>query len=382
MKVAALFAGVAGLELGLSRSGHKVVLFNEIDPGAIEVLKTHFPKIPIHPDIRDLDGLPSGIDLITAGFPCQDISQVGPRIGINGEKSGLIDHLFRILEKNDVPNVLIENVPFMLQLHRGEAIKQIVDSLEKLEYNWAYRTVDTRAFGLPQRRKRVFLLASKVSEPWHSLFTDDETCTVPEYKKGIACGFYWTEGNRGLGWAVNAIPTLKGGSAVGISSPPAIWMPDGRIVTPDLRDAERLQGFPAEWTKPAEKTWTSRHRWRLIGNAVTVDVAEWLGRCIRNIGRNSKQSLKRRHIMRRKGWSSAAYGASDCSVQAVDVSEWPVRFEGRDLTEFLEFEPVQLSHRATKGFAERLNASSLHYEKDFMRALIVHRDKMKAKMDR
>ncbi len=96
--------------------------------------------------------------------------------------------------------------------------------------------------------------------------------------EGLACGFYWTEGVRGLGWAVDAVPTLKGGSTIGIPSPPAIWMPDGEIVVPEIRDAERLQGFDADWTEPAAATSRRKGaRWKLVGNAVSVPVARWVG---------------------------------------------------------------------------------------------------------
>ena len=76
---------------------------------------------------------------------------------------------------------------------------------------------------------------------------------------------------------VNAIPTLKGGSTVGVPSPPAIWLPDGRFVTPDIRDAERLQGFAVDWTRPAETVRRRSFRWKLVGNAVSVPVAKWVG---------------------------------------------------------------------------------------------------------
>ena len=93
----------------------------------------------------------------------------------------------------------------------------------------------------------------------------------------MACGFYWTEGIRGLGWAVDAVPTLKGGSTIGIPSPPAMVFPLGLVGKPDVRDAERMQGFVADWTQPAESVVRAGHRWHLVGNAVTVDVATWIG---------------------------------------------------------------------------------------------------------
>ena len=169
MKVAAFFAGIAGFELGLERAGHETVMFCEIDPCARAVLEHHF-DLPIASDIRRVRALPRGTELVTAGFPCQDLSQVGSTNGIRGPKSGVVSNLVRLLRNNDVPHVLIENVPFMLHLHQGRAIEYLTKRLESLGYKWAYRVVDARAFGIPQRRERVFLLASKQYDPWRVLF--------------------------------------------------------------------------------------------------------------------------------------------------------------------------------------------------------------------
>src|SRR5204862_5046434 len=138
-------------------------------------------------------------------------------------------------------------------------------------WRWAYRVVDTRAFGLPQRRRRVLLLASQESDPRAALFDEQIIPKERELRPESWCGFYWTEGLRGLGWAVDAVPTLKGGSTIGIPSPPAIWVPKtDDIGTPEIRDAERLQGFEADWSLPALEASGLRrsHRWKLVGNAV------------------------------------------------------------------------------------------------------------------
>src|SRR5262249_45526194 len=137
-----------------------------------------------------------------------------------------------------------------------------------------------RSFGLPQRRLRIILLASRTEDPRSVLFCDD---TDQSFSRNghvpSACAFYWTEGNNGLGWAIDAVPPLKGGSGCGIPSPPAIWIrSEHAIVTPDIRDAERLQGFPAGWTLPATGyDVRSGKRWQLVGNAVSVPVANWIG---------------------------------------------------------------------------------------------------------
>src|SRR5262249_20991097 len=131
--------------------------------------------------------------------------------------------------------------------------------------------------------ERVFLLAGLNEEPWRKLYHDETNPPARPTGDAPPCGFYWTEGSRGIGWAPNAIPTLKGGSAVGIPSPPAIWLSDGSIVTPEIRDAERLQGFAADWTKPAASVSSRGVRWRLVGNAVTTRVSEWLGNALAEV---------------------------------------------------------------------------------------------------
>ena len=367
MKVVGLFAGIGGIELGLERAGHETLLLCENDPGARAVLQTHFPSAPVHDDVSTLGALPEDTELLAAGFPCQDLSQAGSGSGIGGERSGLVRHVFRLLQIHRVPWVLIENVPFMLQLDRGAAMDYLVTRLEELGYRWAYRIVDSRAFGLPQRRRRVYLLAAINDRPEEILFAEDACEPEEVTPEGRACGFYWTEGTRGLGWTVDAVPTIKGGSGVGIPSPPAIWFPDGRIVTPDIRDAERLQGFDADWTLPAESAVRASYRWKLVGNAVSVPAAEWVGEALAAMDRRELVDVGP-HM---GAWPAAAFGSESKRFKA-HVSEWPVRRARLSLERFLKEEPRPLSARATAGFFSRLEASSLRYPEDFANALKRH----------
>ena len=120
--------------------------------------------------------------------------------------------------------------------------------------------VDARAFGLPQRRKRVLLLASRTRRPAPVLFADDAGEPPFAARAGVACGFYWTEGIRGLGWAVDAVPTLKGGSTIGIPSPPAIWLPDGGIVVARHPRRRAAAGIRRRLDVPADVTGPRRRR--------------------------------------------------------------------------------------------------------------------------
>lgn len=362
---AGLFAGIGGIERGLARAGHHTVLLCEIDPGARAVLARRF-DMRVEPDVRTLGPFPK-VDVIAAGFPCQDLSQAGRTAGIVGHQSRLVGEVFqRLGSRAHGPRwLLLENVPFMLQLQRGKAMRYLVEELESLGFTWAYRVVDTRAFGLPQRRQRVLLLASRTDDPRPMLFGCDAGEASQAFAPDKLCGFYWTEGLRGLGWAIDAVPTLKGGSTIGIPSPPAIWDPlDGSITTPDIRDAERLQGFDDDWTAPAAEVAGVRgsHRWKLVGNAVSVPVAEWIGR--RLISATGEvpayASLKRG-----AAWPRAAWGHKG-KMYAVDCSTFPIREQARSLREFLRFPRALLSHRAASGFLSRALVSCLRFEPGFL----------------
>ena len=365
LTAAGLFAGIGGIELGLSRSGIHTEMICEIDPGAAAVLRQRF-NIEVKPDVRKLLTFPS-VDLIAAGFPCQDLSQAGRTAGILGNQSRLIGEVFKRLgSRARGPRwLLLENVPFMLQLQQGKAMRYLVDELEGLGFMWAYRVVDTRAFGIPQRRKRVLLLASRTEDPRQPLFGTDSGESLPEFSGEQLCGFYWTEGSRGLGWAVDAIPTLKGGSACGIASPPAIWDPaDGSVTTPHIDDAERLQGFSEGWTLPAVEVPGVRrtHRWKLLGNAVSVPVAEWIGqRLVRATGHLPAMSP----VPRGTSWPQAAWGSKG-RVFAVDVSSFPVKRRIRHLRDFLRYPRTPLSHRAALGFYNRALTSGLRFQDSFL----------------
>ena len=131
MNVVGLFAGVGGLELGLSQAGHHTALLCEKWEPARSVLDDRFPDVPKQSDVRDLSDLPADTEVLTAGFPCQDLSQAGRTAGIGGGRSSSVGEVFRLLRRRRVPYVILENVPFMLQLDRGRALAHIVAELEE-----------------------------------------------------------------------------------------------------------------------------------------------------------------------------------------------------------------------------------------------------------
>jgi DNA (cytosine-5)-methyltransferase 1 len=373
LRTVGLFAGVGALERGLEQCGHVPTLLAEIDPAAQAVLKRRFPKADVVGDVRTIKAL-RPCDLVSAGFPCQDLSQCGKTAGIEGRNSSLVREVFRLVETAQTrPDwLLIENVPFMLRLERGRAMTLIVGELERLGYRWAYRTIDARAFGVPQRRRRVVLVAGRneQNDARRVLFSDTGTEPCDPRDAG-AYGFYWTEGNNGLGWGVDCVPTLKGGSSFGIPSPPAIWLPqERRIVTIDIRDAERLQGLPADWTLPAaESEGRAGARWRLVGNAVCVPMAAWIGR---RLLRQGTFRLGLGELISRNGpWPPAACGNGDGAWE-VRASAWPVAKKRWSILEFLRHPVRPLSARATAGFLSRAKKSRLRFADGFLEDVAFH----------
>lgn len=367
-KMVSLFAGIGGFELGFQRAGIETVLACEIDPVAQSVLKENLPNTKIVSDVCELKKLPKGTDVLCAGFPCQDISTIGIKTGLAGERSSLVSEVFRLLEDQKVEWVIFENVPNMLHLKKGETIRTITEELERLGYRWAYRIIDSLAF-LPQRRRRVFVVASLNHNPCDVLLSDSSNKEQGLITSDIfeePCGFYWTEGKYAIGLYQNAIPTLKCGSTIGIPSPPAIAFPDGLVGTPDIRDAERLQGFPEEWTKPAEQNAKASLRWKLVGNAVTVDVVEWIANKIKNpqpYDSTGDKELKGKHK-----WPNAAWGENGKKYES-SATIWPLSRDEISLIDFLRYPCKPLSYRASSGFANRLKTGTVRAPQFFTDAI-------------
>lgn len=376
MKIAGLFAGIGGLEHGLARAGHEPAVLCEIWEPARAVLASRLPDVPCERDIRDLKSLPSEVELLTGGFPCQDLSQAGLTAGIEGSRSGLVGEVFRLLDQQTVPWVLLENVSFMLQLDRGRAMRTLVEAFESRGYRWAYRVVNSLSF-VPQRRERVLFLATTTDVDPASVLLADEA--EPELATtdldARAHGFYWTEGLRGLGWAPDAVPTLKNGSTIGIASPPAILLPSGEVVTPDIRDAERLQGFPADWTLPAETVARPSVRWSLVGNAVTMPVAEWLGRQLAAPGEYDR--YRDGCLENNARWPNAARFDGKLRHR-VEINRYPCWRPRAALNEFLEYPGKPLSIRATRGFLSRTERAKLRFADGFQDRVRGHLNQMEA----
>lgn len=365
MRVLSLFSGVGGFDLGLERAGMTIIGQAENDEKARGVLRRHWPGVRLHTDVHDINASDyPDVDVVCGGFPCQDISVAGKQKGINrGDKSVLWWEFYRIIHDIRPRWVIIENVANLLNINQGRDLGAIIGSLDELGYVGEWRILDSQGFGVPQRRRRVFIVGYLGARSGPPVLLDEEgsvgghqeggeagakvaaltangvgTCgaddnqaqaghlvpthtgTVTNWSKGPgntqvdegilvpatavhltqdpingevspALGatarievthyqpYAWAENQRAevrTMSAVNALGTSGGKPGQGY---PAAHEPMGvRRLTP--RECERLQGFPDDWTllDADGKKVADTHRYRFMGNAVTVNVIEWIGR--------------------------------------------------------------------------------------------------------
>ena len=367
MAVTGIFAGIGGFELAFSQAGIETNLLVEVDQDASNVLQRRFPKADIQANVLDVADIPGDTTILTSGFPCQNLSMAGDKSGIEGTKSGIVKKMFDLIKRSGVPTVVIENVYFMLQLDSGNAMAWLVNRFEELEYRWAYRVVDSMGFGLPQRRRRVYFIATLDLDPRTVLFADETTAAAaPTADLTRPLGFYWTEGRSGLGLTVDGIPPLKVGSALGIPSPPAVLFPDGEVLTPSLEACERLQGFECGWTDVPSNTIKKGARWRMVGNAVSVPVAQWVAERIQNPGEVADFGESSLANCRR--WPDAAWNVEGKRI-GVNATDRPLSVPSPSIVDFRDPTWSRLSDRALDGFIGRAEAGGLRMPDGFLNAL-------------
>ena len=294
--MASFFSGIGGLDLGLERAGFTIGFHCEIKPFCRDILRQHWPNLPVHDDIRKLDDaeVPEA-DVWAAGFPCQDLSlaRMGPRSGLRGSQSGLFHEFVRLVRGRRPRTIVLENVHGLLSSHGGRDFAIVLKALDELRYGVAWRVLNSKDFGVPQQRRRVYIVA--IHRSWGS---PGEVLFEPE------CGDWNTKKSRPNGKKPPSLfqtvigDTRKGPLVKSIAhciyaesarhtgtdwSRNYVWYPDGRVRRFTPVEVERVQGFPDDWTLPLEIDQQQARRidslrYHAVGNAVTPPVAEWVGK--------------------------------------------------------------------------------------------------------
>jgi len=174
---ASFFSGVGGLDLGFERAGIETVSVSEIDPYACAVLAERFPDAPNLGSITEVDAndIPEA-DIWSGGFPCQDLSVAGKRAGFAGKRSSLAFTFLDLVEQRRPRWLVLENVPGLFSSNKGADFGRLLYEMEQLGYGVSWRTLDARYFGVAQRRRRVFLVASLESDRAGEVLLECEGC--------------------------------------------------------------------------------------------------------------------------------------------------------------------------------------------------------------
>jgi DNA (cytosine-5)-methyltransferase 1 len=340
MKFGSLFSGIGGFDLGLERAGMVCAWQVEIEKNCLKLLADKFPDARRYEDVRTVGRSNlEPVDLICGGFPCQDLSIAGKREGLTGERSGLWFEFARIIEELKPGWVVIENVPGLLSSNKGRDFAVVLSGLVERGYGVCWRVLDSQYFRVAQRRRRVFIVGSLGNgRAAEVLFEREGVRWYPPARRqageGTAEVVTFEPGNlrRRCGSEPNKeITSTLGSEKLGDTFPhvtvvmahgqanaeiledksptlnheqPIIWQnrqQSGEVrvqvdTSPSLTDwgaggnkglyvgvrrltpveCERLQGFPDNWTA----NFSDSTRYRMLGNAVTVNVAEWIGKRI------------------------------------------------------------------------------------------------------
>ena len=288
MRVLDLFAGIGGFTLGLERAGFETVAFCEIEPYAQKVLAKNWPEVPIYDDVRTItaerlisDGI--RIDVITGGFPCQDISVAGDQAGIEGERSGLWTECARLIGELRPRYAIFENVTNLLNGERGAWFKRVLWDISALGYDAEWHCIPASELGAHHHRDRIWIVAY----PRHN---------KPRRKSERSCSERIDSakaGQRPEAWDgfADSGKVLADTQCVGQSGQ---RLHGGRVSEASSQNRQaswvvnRCEGNAPIWDvepdvgRVANGIPSRSHRLKCLGNAVVPPITELIGRAIKD----------------------------------------------------------------------------------------------------
>ncbi len=183
-KYFSLFSGIGGFELGIGKKA-KCVGYSEIDKHAISIYQKHFPKHTNYGDITKIDAetLPD-FDLLVGGFPCQSFSIAGRRQGFEDTRGTLFFDIARIVRAKQPPLLLLENVKGLLSHDQGRTFTTIISALDELGYDLQWQVLNSKNFGVPQNRERVYIVGHLRGQAQPQIFPFTEDDRISEKKTG------------------------------------------------------------------------------------------------------------------------------------------------------------------------------------------------------
>ncbi len=271
MKCLSLFSGIGGFDLALQNLGHEIIGACEIKDESRQVYSNHFGNTRLYRDVKDINEreLPD-FDLLCAGFPCQSFSAAGLGKGFQDTRGTLFFDIARISAEKKPQYLFLENVEGLLTNDNGRTFAKILVTLDEIGYDVEWQVINSKYF-VPHNRPRVFIIGHLRGKPFRGIFPIRENtirdverrcyqiAKLSNRKFESSSRIYST---KGCARALKAESGDKTGCYL-INNKPSFLTP---------LECERLQGFPDGWTKGFSKT----IRWKMLGNAVTVPVVQYI----------------------------------------------------------------------------------------------------------
>lgn len=301
-KYLSLFTGIAGFELGIIKAYENnrgflqkqatenlrkdlsdpsggsdrptCIGYSEIDKYAIQIYQKHFPKHKNYGNITKIkaDELPD-FDFLCGGFPCQSFSIAGKRRGFYDTRGTLFFDIARILKSKKPTRFLLENVKGLISHDDGNTFKTIIATLIELGYDVQWQVLNSKDFGVPQNRERVFIVGHIRGTPRPQVFPFGEIETGthdPGSSEKKIANAITTRQTRFDDSQNYVVPTLRASDSKRGDNQTTVAEDGMKIRRLTPTECERLQGFPDGWTKDVSDT----QRYKTLGNAVTVNVIQ------------------------------------------------------------------------------------------------------------
>src|ERR1019366_9524182 len=282
-------SGIEAATVAWEPIGWTPAWFAEIDPFCCSLLKHHYTQVPNLGDITKINDAPR-IDLLVGGTPCQSFSTAGLRHGLNDSRGDLALQFIRLISITHPTWFIWENVTGVLSNDEGRAFQQFTNNSSELGYGWCYRVLDSQHYGVAQSRRRVYLVGH---HDWRCAAQVLFESEVPQWSNNKKPKTQKQSDSKIVApcfadvynYAVkgNIAPTYGANSGQGSNTAgPKIIDRDGRIRRVTPIEAERLMGFPDDYTLIPGKCLESC-RYKALGNSMVIPVMSWLGQRIQQM---------------------------------------------------------------------------------------------------